>query len=662
MTIIHLLDNFIYELFPHIEKNQDSLEKAISEFYTINNIKPKIQFKEDFIEIEIDTNHIDIERSKFDKLISLCEDSKFEEAKTLAENLISSNPQVSEYHRILGQVFSEIGDQEEAVNCLIDALRWNPKNEWALLMMGNIFTKLYFDIETALKYYDQVLVVKPDDSITLNNIGANLMQLGKEQEAIHYFEKALISDPNYLNTYYAMALVSHKKSDYANSLNWVFKGIKQTNKQTNKQNNNSNKQFYFKLFQLAIESASKLKSEIDTQKIIREYTAKLSYLTDKEIKVEADESISTAAKIEFAENYDRDYHFVKYKPNHNGIEHLIIHELIHLELVEEARKESINKLFISSQNNKSVFFHSLEKEANKLRKSGVSEENIINYFSALFDGLNRQIYNTPIDLFIEERIYNQWDSMRPIQFLSLLQIFQEGIEATTNLEIVANSPKSILSVSKILNLVSALQFKDLFHFDLTEQFKATKLELDQAAKFYEEYKEYREDKKPAEEYELVNHWAEDLKLDQYFELVSESTFRQKTLESVLEEIENDPMGINSIDPEDDKQMEQFLEDHSSEEINMAVVMFMSDAIKCFSGISIEETKKIAFEIATIGTQGIDPNKKNYVIPSIKNSNFSGYKTLAYYYVSWAIAIPEMLSQLQLPFDKEYELATKYLNL
>jgi hypothetical protein len=134
------------------------------------------------------------------------------------------------------------------------------------------------------------------------------------------------------------------------------------------------------------------------------------------------------------------------------------------------------------------------------------------------------------------------------------------------------------------------------------------------------------------------------------------------LESVLEEIENDPMGINSIDPEDDKQMEQFLEDHSSEEINMAVVMFMSDAIKYFSVISIEETKKIAFEIATIGTQGIDPSKKNYVIPSIKNSNFSGYKTLAYYYVSWAIAIPEMLNQLQLPFDKEYELANKYLNL
>jgi hypothetical protein len=36
--------------------------------------------------------------------------------------------------------------------------------------------------------------------------------------------------------------------------------------------------------------------------------------------------------------------------------------------------------------------------------------------------------------------------------------------------------------------------------------------------------------------------------------------------------------------------------------------------------------------------------------------FSDYDLLAYYYVSWAKAIPEMLSMLQMPFDKEYELA------
>jgi hypothetical protein len=41
---------------------------------------------------------------------------------------------------------------------------------------------------------------------------------------------------------------------------------------------------------------------------------------------------------------------------------------------------------------------------------------------------------------------------------------------------------------------------------------------------------------------------------------------------------------------------------------------------------------------------------------IPNKKFSGYNLLAYYYVSWAIAVPELLNELQMPFEKEYELA------
>ncbi len=223
-------------------------------------------------------------------------------------------------------------------------------------------------------------------------------------------------------------------------------------------------------------------------------------------------------------------------------------------------------------------------------------------------------------------------------------------------------PKNILSISKILNLINALHFKDLFYIDLIGQFKPTKLELNQAEDLYAEFKEYRQDKQPAEEYELINHWAEDLKLENYFELIPESKHRQKTFESVLRDIEDDPLGANSSDPSAERKMKKFLKEHSSGEINMAVSMYMADALNYFSNLSQEETKKIAFEIATIGTQGIDPNQKNYSIPSIKDSKFSGYKTLAFYYVSWAIGIPEMLDQLELPFDKEYDLANKYLKL
>jgi hypothetical protein len=62
----------------------------------------------------------------------------------------------------------------------------------------------------------------------------------------------------------------------------------------------------------------------------------------------------------------------------------------------------------------------------------------------------------------------------------------------------------------------------------------------------------------------------------------------------------------------------------------------------------------------IGVKGIDPKKK-YSIKPIPGKEFGGYELLAYYYVSWARAIPHMLEKLGLPFSKAYESAMQLYN-
>lgn len=647
MTIIFNLDSFLFELFPVEENNLDRLEDCLKRFYTEGPFEPKIEISKDFVKIHIDTTKISEDRASYQKLVEYCEMGQFSKAKPLAQELIKKSPNVSEYYRILGQILSDEGDQEEAINCLIDALRWNPKNEWALLMMGNIFARYKEDVETAMKYYDQVLVVKPNDNIALNNIGANLMQLGKRDEASKYFEKAIKANPNYPNTHYALALVSEMDRDYFSAFNRALTAIRK---------NPNRDGLYGNSFKLAIESAQSIIKEIDGKKIVEEFATKLEQRVGKEIRVEVSDSIPTAAKIEFAENYDRPYHLVLHKDNYPAVEHLILHELIHLELATEARNIDKNQLFITTQSLKKKFFYSLEKHANKLEKAGIPDSSIAKYLEALFDGINRQVYNTPIDLFIEDRIFNKFPDLRPFQFLSILALIQEGIEATTRVEIVKNSPAGILSKSKTLNLINALHFKDLFGVDLVSDHKPTKTELQQANELYEEYKEYRSDKEPGEEYELVQHWADDLKLDQYFELVPESEYKRKSLEDVVSEIENDPYGLNSIDPSKVRKMKKFLDEHSHKDLNMAVTIYMVSALQYFAGMETSKVKVIAFEFATLGMTGIHPDNDGYSVPSIKGETFSGYKALAFYYVSWAVAIPEMLSQIQMPFDKEYSLA------
>jgi hypothetical protein len=157
---------------------------------------------------------------------------------------------------------------------------------------------------------------------------------------------------------------------------------------------------------------------------------------------------------------------------------------------------------------------------------------------------------------------------------------------------------------------------------------------------------------------LVLHWAEDLKLDKNFEIDNEHEYRTKRtdIDKLLSSIEKDPYDLESKDPYKQREIDKF---HKSQEqigINMSVAMFMVDALQFFEGKPKEEIKKIAFEIATQGTQGYRSDKDNYRINSIKDKTFSGYHILAYYYVSWSLAISEMISQLNLPYEAEYKMA------
>ena len=622
----------------------------LENYYTFGPFKPKVTLDNEWVTIQIDTSTILSQDADYRKTVALCEKGNYADAKPILKNLIEKNPTNSEYHRIMGQILSDEGDQEEAINCLIDSLRWDSKNGWALLMMGNIFAKFKNDVPTAMKYYDQALVANPNDNIAINNIGANLLQQGNLEEAKKYFWEAIKINAQYPNTHFALGMIAEKENDLQSAFFSSIQAIR-LNKNKDVLYQNSVRQ--------AFEIAKRIVEAGDDKNIFREYRHKLEFAGGTEIDIVEDAEIPTAAKIEFAENYDRAKHLVKYKPNYPAVAHLVMHELVHLDFVIEARKVELNQLFISTQEHKSEFIKGLEPTFKKFHKMGISEISIASYCSSLFEGMNRQIFNAPIDLFIEEFLYNEYAELRPYQFLSLYALIQEGLKAVTDKKIVDLSPKEILSKSKIYNLVNAIQFKNLFGIDFIKDFQASPTELKQAEEFYEEYLQYRDNKEPAEEYEMVLHWAEDLKLDKNFELVNEVEYRTKRtdINNLLTSIENDPYDLESKDPYKQREMDKFQKSQEKIGTNMAVVMFMVDAIQYFGGMQKDKIKKIAVEIAMNGTQGYRPDGKDYRISAIPGKLFSGYHILAYYYVSWMLAVPEMVSQLNLPYEEEYKLAT-----
>jgi len=551
----------------------------------------------------------------------------------------------------MGQILSDEGQQDEAINCLIDALRWDSRNHWALLMMGNIQAKFLKDVPTALKYYDQALLVNPTDYISLSNVAYLLFQENKLEEAKKYaWDSCKISD-SYPNTAFILALIAEKENDLHSAFYSCIECLKRSK---------SIDELYQNAFRKAFDIANKIAGDFDGKKIFFKYRSQLEAEGGTEIDIYADDEIKTAAKVEIAERYNRNKHIVKYKSTYPAVEHLVMHELVHLDFVNQARKENLNQVFISTQQNKNNFIETILPAINNL-KSKIQDPSTIDFFiESIFSGLNLQTYNTPIDVFIEDFLYKEYAELRPYQLLSLFGMLQDAIKAVTDERILDIAPQSVISKTRTFSLVNAMQFKELFGIDTIQEFKPTSAELKLAETFYKEFIEYREDRKPGEEYELVKHWAQDLGLDTFFELESEAKFESKSnIDDFVTKLQQDPFGLEEPeDPFQKREMEKFQKHQEEIGTNMAIVMFMVEALKHFKEKEAADIKQAAFEIAMLGTQGIDPNKKDYIISSINNKRFSGNQVLAFYYVSWALAMPEQVQHLGLEFGKEFEMAKK----
>ncbi|UAM97942.1 tetratricopeptide repeat protein [Polaribacter litorisediminis] len=653
MKITFTLNTFLYTLFPVEKNNVEQLKSYLKQYYTLGPFEPKIEITDKVITITVNTSKYLEDKNTYQQLVNLCENGSFHKAKPLAEQLIQKSPNVSEYHRILGQILSEQGDQEEAINCLIDALRWNPSNKFALLMMGNIFAKFKKDNNTANIYYNQVLVNNPNDHITLVNIGVTMFQQGQQKEALKYLNKAIEAQPDYPNTYMALTKIAETNQDWQTAITNAIKTLKRCLKKD---------VIYQNALHALTESCNNFIEENNGASIINNYKVQLETTGNKNINIVENNTIENPAKIEIAEYHKKEQHNVFYKSNYKGYQHLVMHELVHLDFVLQARKINENQLFTSDAISKDLFLKKYEKSIVKKLPQHLDADTVNKIVHSLFHGINSRAYNAPIDLFIEDFLYNTYPALRPFQFISLMYLIKENINAVTDKAVLKTFPNEIISKNRIYNVVMAMHFKELFGVDSIEDYKANKVEMTTAKNLYKEFKEYQNDRKPAEEYELVQHWAEDLDLHTYFQLIPENPQDLKTVEGVMAEMQTDPYGINSRDKTEERNMKAFLNQHADNSINKAVAMYMVGALQYFKPLPTDKVKVLAFEFATLGIAGIDPNKDNYSIPSIKNKTFTGYQTLAYYYTSWAIAIPNQLAQLQLPFDKEFALAKKITEL
>lgn len=641
----------------------EELRDKLLAYYTVDGYSAEVTIDGDFVKVKVDQKDLEQSQKEFNEITALCEKRQFKEAYSRLEQFLKKHSRHSEGYRILAQMEMEAGNIDKAIDIDIEALRCNPKNIWALILMGNLYSKYKDNYEIGRTYYDSVLKYSPDNFIAINNVAALMMENEDYESAIPLFEKSLEGDKKYANAYYGLAVCYYNQRENQKAFDTALKGCLLADIRS------ENPQVMDELHKIMLASAHAVVESTNYMNVVLGIKDEIEMKYNQKIEIEEDDTLDLSAKLEYGPTHHRDYHLIKYNPKKPFMEHLAIHEMMHLQMNLEADKVNTNKVIISNNDNVIAFRTKYAAWIKKL-VNRFEHSKAMNLVEQIHRGYMLQVMNCPLDLFVEKRMYDKYPIVRAIQLLSLMEQETYNIKAIKGSENSKFVPLDIVQNSKVMNIVTSMHFEHLFGLRFYQEYKPTRAQFDQAKDFYDEFLAY-DDYKPGEEYELVEYFMDSLHAERFMSILPLSDYfddsfdRMEKTKAMRDAAlgEDAPAGGNSFDgltEEQKKNQDDFYAQNKDGEDPMKTMMmsmYMLGALEYFDGMDKMEIKKIAFEIAMIGTTGISPDKKSgYKVPSIPEKDFGGYQLLAYYYVSWALAIPEMLASLGLPFDTAWATA------
>ena len=590
--------------------------------------------------------------------LDLCNKNKFDEALPILEEITKDAPQNSEAWRTLAQLhWFHQHEPEKAYDELIEALRCDPKNIWALVLMGNLLTKEMNDVEHAKQYYNKVLEYHPDNAIAINNIGATYMECKDYNGALPYLEKALRIDDSYANSYYGLALCYYKLGRHEDAFEICHKGAL---KSADRPENPAVREELVKLYITVAKEYADRTNYLNVWKGIKD---ELEAVDKVNIRITEDKSLNVHAKMEYAPLHAAKEHVIRYNPEKDFVEHLFIHEMMHLKMNQQATKANRAKAVVSSVQTRTAFKNRYLQYMKKTH-SHIPASELDKIIYGLADGLGLQLMNCPLDLFVEEMMYRDYKIVHPIQMLSLFHMEQDNINAVKQTAANGFFPKEIVYANKVMNIVTSMHFKEMYGINLIGQYNPTKQEYKHAQDLYDEFKAYLNTYKPGDEYEMLEYFVQSFNMEDLVEIIDESqvTAGMKadlSMKSDLKDLAEDALSEEDADVAN-AQFALNHQDGADPAETMMMSMYMLGAMEYFDTLEDQDVHRIALEIAMVGVTGINPKKK-YSIKSIPDKEFGGYQLLAYYYVSWARAIPDKLEHLGLPFSKAYESALQMYN-
>lgn len=579
-----------------------------------------------------ETENIDAEEDAR-TVISLCNNRDFKNAGKVVREWLNKVPWSSEAYRLLAQIEIEEGLHDSALRDAKDAVRFNPSNQYALTLVANILSRDKNQIHKGLAYYKRCYDLYQDSVLAINNYAAALLQTMSTKKSVAYslFRHAIELDPTYLNPYFGLSKEYFEKQDFEGLFSLVREGLVRG---IDRPENSAplRKMMTEILVQAGIQIAGK--SHKDAINALRD---EIETVGGVKVRLDEDKSSPNPVRVELSKKYGRDYHKVIVNPDKlkYGIEYAVMSELEKLLMAENSKKAGNEAYFANHVNGLRSFSNNISSCVDNKLCSLLPNGDLSGLVAHLYQGLGSQMMNCPLDVIVTDRLFMKFPELRPVQAVVIYQLLQEAAHGV-KVGIQQGLPENVIRLNRIMNAVSFIQARSLFGMDLFDDMPVPKDEMRQAFELHCEASRILSNYSAGDEWLLVRSFINKLHCnDFYVVLGGEEPLVEKLKKENSTQVFTDNVRKNPA-------------------VGSAILMHMVDAIRILGKMSIQDVKRVAVEIALVGTKGINPSKKSgYSVPGLGNTDMSGCRALAFYYVSWKLAFPEKIELLGLPFSNEY---------
>jgi tetratricopeptide (TPR) repeat protein len=526
--------------------------------------------------------------------------------------------------RDLAMAYYELGKFEDAIDQLITALKVDPNDDGTLVVLANAYVKSQKDYETAKILLKRAIKIAPDNVWAINSLGAVHFESGDYHLGVRALKDAIAIDPTFPNAYLGLAM-AHKMrgkwGDVESVIRDMFSAAIAVDVRSMPMFERAGTLFGESQTQLAAASAEQ--NILAVERFMNMLTEKSGHAVD--VRYE-DLKDGRSAFIRFAWRYNSDRHVLTVResfPKHLA-PHVMLHELMHLDMETAARAAGRNRFFATSDTTKKVALEQLKSELWALRRANAEDGTVDALFDSMFSGLCGFVYNLPLDMIIERRIREAYPDLRHAQYLSLKLMHLEAEGANFNRSLGKFVPKMIIDASIMLNGVMALFNESLFPkvFEFTKNYRPHPTFRKSTELFYE-LLSAADSVEPGGEYALVDLVANRTGVEGWYTWV------------------HDPSG-----PSDDAALYDAPERSQPTDLSRyheAAVFYCLDAIRRFHGMNRTGVQEISFEIAALGTHGLDYTdaKQKYSLVTIPGKKFTGLQLMCLMYCGFKVLEPSM---------------------